>query len=472
MIKNYSKMILVGIISGVLGSFIFHFFSGEKERVYITTETVPVKNFASLNNTSASQLNEDFAAASSLCTPSVVYITTTMGNQYQNSWFDWYFGGGQNSTSSGSGVIFSTDGYIVTNKHVIEKAEKIQVIHEKKTYQAKIVGTDPSTDLALLKIDAENLPAIKIGTSKNLNVGEWVLAVGNPFNLTSTVTAGIVSAKARNINIVEAQFPIESFIQTDAAINPGNSGGALVNIRGELVGINTAILSKTGSYTGYGFAVPVDIVNKVVKDIIKYGEVQKAFFGAEVSDLNTALAEQYKLNSLDGVIINYLQKEGAAEKIGLKKGDIILKLNDVKIDSKSGFDEYISYFNPGDKIKVTYKSDNKVKEGTLILTNREGTTEILKRETFSSDRLGAEFITVSKVEKDKLGISNGVRIVNIKTGLIRRLGISDGFIVTSINKVPINTPEELIDILEKVRGKVVIEGITSNGVRGYYSYFF
>jgi S1-C subfamily serine protease len=298
----------------------------------------------------------------------VVFIQTVSSGGYQNNWFDWYFNFGtqQQVSSSGSGVIYSPNGYIITNNHVIEKAEKIEVIHEKKSYKAKVIGTDPSTDLALLKIETENLPAIKTGSSKNLQIGEWVLAVGNPFNLTSTVTAGIVSAKARNINVVNSQFPIESFIQTDAAINPGNSGGALVNVKGELIGINTAILSKTGSYTGYGFAVPVDIVNKVVKDLIKYGTVQKAFIGAEVTELNTNLMEKYKLDDLSGVMVNYIQKDGAAEKIGLKKGDIIFKLNDQPINSKSEFDEYLSYFNPGDKVKITFKNDSKLKENMAL----------------------------------------------------------------------------------------------------------
>jgi Do/DeqQ family serine protease len=384
-----------------------------------------------------------------------------------------YFGGStQQVQGSGSGVIYSTDGYIITNNHVIDKSTKIEVVHEKKTYQAKIIGTDPSTDLALLKIEAQNLPAVKLGASKDLRIGEWVLAVGNPFNLTSTVTAGIVSAKGRNINIVNSQFPIESFIQTDAAINPGNSGGALVNVRGELIGINTAILSRTGSYTGYGFAVPVDIVKKIVRDLIKYGEVQKPFFGAEVDELNTSYSDKLKLDNLNGVVVTYIQKEGAAEKMGLKKDDVILKINDYEINNKGNFDEYLSYFSPGDKIKIVYKRDNKIHEGTLTLTNREGTTDVLKRETYKSESLGADFEIISKVEKDKMGITNGVRIVKVGNGLIRRLSLTEGFIITSINKVPVSTPEEVVEILEKIRGRVIIEGITSNGQRGYYSYYF
>lgn len=466
--KTTVRITLISFAAGIFGAFIFSIYFPRTETMYIQKTESPSVGLA---NSKQSAAGEDFVFASNLSRPCVVYITTVSNNN-QNNIFDWYFNQGNQGSSSGSGVIYTSEGYIITNNHVIEKSDKIEVIHEKRTYQAKVIGTDPSTDLALLKIEGKDLPAIKIGNSKDLKIGEWVLAVGNPFNLTSTVTAGIVSAKARDINIVNSQFPLESFIQTDAAINPGNSGGALVNTRGELVGINTAILSRTGSYTGYGFAVPVDIVSKVVKDLIKYGEVQKGFFGAEVAEINTATAQQLKLSDLSGVLITYIQKDGGADKIGLKKGDIILKLNDQEVNSKSGFDEYLSYFNPGDKIKVTYKSESKLKEAYLILTNREGTTEILRHETFTSESLGADLEAISKVEKDKLNVTGGIRVLNIKNGLIRRLGISEGFIITSVNKTYINTPAELVDIMEKVRGRVMIEGITSNGVRGYYNYYF
>ena len=466
------KIILIAFISGIAGAFLYNFLNPAKSYYVNSPEQNSSHELASLKNLQSTSINEDFTVASSQCTRNVVFINT-LSQQTTSSWFDMYFGGGtQQVEGSGSGVIYSADGYIITNNHVIDKSTKIEVVHEKKTYQAKIIGTDASTDLALLKIEAQNLPAVKLGVSKELRIGEWVLAVGNPFNLTSTVTAGIVSAKGRNINIVNSQFPIESFIQTDAAINPGNSGGALVNVRGELIGINTAILSKTGSYTGYGFAVPVDIVKKIVKDLIKYGEVQKPFFGAEVDELSTTYSDKLKLDNLDGVIASYIQKDGAAEKMGLKKNDIILKLNDFDINSKGSFDEYLSYFSPGDKIKVVYKRENKILEGFLTLTNREGTTEVLKRETFKSESLGADFEILSKVEKEKLGITNGIRIVKVGNGLVRRLSLSEGFIITSINKVSIGTPEEAVEILEKIRGRVIIEGITSNGQRGYYSYYF
>ncbi|MFN3403681.1 MAG: trypsin-like peptidase domain-containing protein [Cytophagaceae bacterium] len=471
--KKIGLFAFIAFVSGILGALFFSWLK-PSETVYVTQNYALNPTLTSDHEPRQINLSGDFVAASANSTPSVVYIQTVSSGGYQNNWFDWYFNFGtqQQVASSGSGVIYTPEGYIITNHHVIEKAEKIEVIHEKKSYKAKVIGTDPSTDLALLKVEADHLPAVKIGSSKNLQVGEWVLAVGNPFNLTSTVTAGIVSAKARNINVVNSQFPIESFIQTDAAINPGNSGGALVNSKGELVGINTAILSKTGSYTGYGFAVPVDIVTKVVKDLIKYGCVQKAFIGAEVTDMTSALAEKYKVEDLSGVMVNYIQKDGAAEKMGLKKGDIILKLNDQQINSKSEFDEYLSYLNPGDKVKVTYKTDSKIKDNFTILTNREGTTEMLVKEVVSSETLGASFEPVSKVERDKLGINGGVRISSIKNGLVRRMGLPEGFIITSINKVTVSSPEELIDILEKIRGRVLIEGVNSNGSRAYYNFIF
>lgn len=470
-------ILLISLLAGATGSYLQHtFFQSDSSPISTNSNDSNVAHFANYSTTTgqASTLS-DFTLASAISTPSVVYITTVSTAQNNNNnWLEWYFNGGGNNltTSSGSGVIFSNDGYIVTNHHVIQHAEKIEVVHNKTTYVAKIIGTDPSSDIAVLKIEAENLPAIKIGHSSQVKIGEWVLAVGNPFNLTSTVTAGIVSAKGRNINIVNSSFPIESFIQTDAAINPGNSGGALVNTQGELIGINTAILSKTGSYTGYGFSVPIDIVKKVVSDLIKYGVVQKAFVGAEVNELNSALAKQLKLSSLDGTYITYLQKDGAAEKAGLIKNDIILKLDDKAVNSRSDFDEYLAYKSPGEKIKITYKRNNEIKESFVTLTNEDGKTDIVKHELYSSNSLGADFSTIPKVEKDKMGLANGVRIVNIRAGLISRLGLPEGFIITSINRTPMHEPHEVSSILENIRGQVIIEGISTNGSRAIYQYYF
>ena len=426
----------------------------------------------------AFNMEEDFVEASAASTKSVVFIKNISEQTYGRSYWDWFFErspGSVERVSSGSGVIFTTDGYIVTNNHVVQDADRLEVVYNKNNYPARLVGTDPSTDLAVLKIDGVNLPKITLGYSKDLDVGEWVIAVGNPFNLTSTVTAGIVSAKGREINILDSKFPIESFIQTDAAINPGNSGGALVNKSGELVGINTAILSRTGSYAGYGFAVPVDIVKKIVGDLIEYGEVQKAFFGGEVIDFDASVAKRLDIaidpNEISGVLLNYVQEGGSSAKAGLREGDIIIRFNDTRVDSRSQFEEELSYHSPGDEVTMTYKRDGKTSTANLTLTNREGTTGILKREIFTSESLGAQFETVPKVERDMLEIDYGVRVFNIGNGLIKRIGINEDFVITDINRNAIKDPERLVEILERIRGRVIIEGVNSKGRSGYYSFY-
>ena len=422
---------------------------------------------------------EDFVEASANATESVVYIRNISSRSYGNSWFDLFFDGQGRSietVSSGSGVILMSNGYIVTNNHVIKGAERIEVVHNKGTYDAALIGTDPSSDLAVIKIEASNLPAISTSSSSEVMVGEWVLAIGNPFNLTSTVTAGIVSAKGRELNILKDKFPIESFIQTDAAINPGNSGGALVNKKGQLIGINTAIVSGTGYYAGYGFAVPSDIVLKVVGDIIAYGEVQKAFVGAGVIDLTSEVAGNLDLklqgNDYSGVVVNYIQEEGAADRAGLKEGDIVMKIDGVSINSQSDFDEVLSYHSPGDRINVEYERAGKVGNAIVTLTNREGTTTVLKREVFTSEYLGGELEKVSKVERDLLDIENGVKIVKVyDRGLIKSLGLNDGFIVTAVNYTEIVTPEQLDKLLSDYRGRIRIEGVDARGRKGYYTFY-
>ncbi len=418
--------------------------------------------------------SEDFVMASEKSTQSVVFIKTVNEIEYRSgSWMDWFFQPrASQATSSGSGVIFSSDGYIVTNNHVIDEADGITVIHGKESYEAELIGTDPSTDLAVIKINTTGLPAITLGKSEEVNVGEWALAVGNPFNLTSTVTAGIVSAKGRNINILRDKFPIESFIQTDAAINPGNSGGALVNIRGELIGINTAILSRTGSYAGYGFAVPVDIVNKVFNDLKTYGEVQKAFLGAEYLDIDSDIKRRMELVSTDGVIITDVRDGWAADQAKIKKGDVVLAIDGKPIESKANLEELIGYYYPGDKIEITLRRDDEVMNRSLTLTNREGTTSVITKSTYLAESLGVVFESVPKLEQEVLGIRNGVRVVDIRSGFFRRLDIPEGFIITKINNVEIEDAEELASILERIRGRVIISGVDTNGRKVYYPYMF
>ncbi|MGK7397150.1 MAG: trypsin-like peptidase domain-containing protein [Candidatus Cyclobacteriaceae bacterium M3_2C_046] len=485
--KQTIKTIITGFVAGLAGAFTYTHYL---EVPPLTNQAEPMvqqaskDSFSQINSSSNQPLatnyrtetvmaDKDFVAASSKSTTSVVYIKTVSQTRYGNSWFEYFFGDRTGQTiSSGSGVIYTSDGYIITNNHVIDGADQIEVIHNKQPYPAVLVGSDPSTDIAILKIEAKKLPNITIGSSHDLQVGEWVIAVGNPFNLQSTVTAGIVSAKGREINILKSDFPIESFIQTDAAINPGNSGGALVNIDGELVGINTAILSKTGSYAGYGFAVPVDIVTKVADDMINYGEVQKAFLGADVLDMDPEIAQQLEVEELTGVVVSYIQKNGAADKAGLQKGDIILQINGEAINSRAIFEETISYYSPGDAINITYKRNGKVQQKRLTLTNRLGTTNLLKREIYASEKLGADLEVLPDEEMDMLDIDHGIRINKVKEGFVKRLGIQEGFIITSINKQPIEDPRQLENNLTNLRGRVIIEGVNKNGVKGYYSYYF
>ncbi len=420
----------------------------------------------------------DFVDASNKSTNSVVYIKTTqLQSQNSFSFNDWFFGNGfsQNTVpvvNSGSGVIVSSDGYIVTNNHVIDKAEKIEVIlNNKQGFDAKLIGTDPSSDLALLKIEGTSLPSITFFNSNMLNVGEWVLAVGNPFNLTSTVTAGIVSAKGRNLNIVNNLFPIESFIQTDAAINPGNSGGALVNTNGDLVGINTAIYTRTGAYNGYGFAIPSNIVSKVIRDLKEFGSIQRAFFGADVKDLDYKSREKLGIKSFKGVNIVKVLKDEAAEKVGIKEGDLVQQVNGVNVDTKAEFDEQISMFRPGETIKVQILRNNNPLTFNVLLTNSEGTTSVIKNKTVVNEKLGASFDLISKVERDRYNLAGGIRIFNIKQGVFKNMGLQENFIITTINKSPIKSISQLEEIILNMKGQVIIEGINPGGGTGMYSFY-
>lgn len=482
--KKFIPVVLVALIAGYLGSYLFYVQHQTTTRADANNQPVNLSQedtFTVPQNVSISSLpggiTEDFVEASRISTESVVYIKNISERYYRQSFMDMFFGMGGQSTetvSSGSGVIFSPDGYIVTNNHVAADADRLEVIHGKTVYEAKLVGTDPSSDLAVLKIDAKNLPAIPIGKSSTLKVGEGVIAVGNPFNLTSTVTAGIVSAKGRSLNIVKEKFPIESFIQTDAAINPGNSGGALVNRQGELVGINTAILSRTGSYAGYGFAVPVDIVKKIVGDLIHYGEVQKALLGATVTDLNDDVVKRLSLNvaNLEGVLVTSVQKGWAADKAGLKENDVILKLDGQPVGSKAEYEELLSYHSPGDKLDIEWKTGEKMKQNTVVLTNRNGTTDIIKTEIFNSEYLGADLEIVAKLELDLYNIDHGVKINKLYAGgLLSRLDIEEGFIITDINDEKIDTAQKLVDALSHAYGRVRIEGVSKSGRKGYYSFY-
>lgn len=466
---NTLKIIVVGFLSGLAGAYSFYSYQQEKaarqpeENRFQVTDYKPTEvyrpNLIKSSDPVTPTESVDFSEAAVKATPSVVYINSISQSGQAYSPWDLLFGGGgpQTQVSSGSGVIFSSDGYIVTNNHVIESAEKIQVLYNKKSYEAELVGTDPSTDLAVLKIKETDLPAITLGSSRNLQVGEWVVAVGNPFSLSSTVTVGVVSAKGRKINIVDDRFPIESFIQTDAAINPGNSGGALVNKKGELVGINTAILSRTGSYTGYAFAVPVDIVAKAVADLIKYGTPQKAIFGGNVIEYDYLNAKKYGLNEnvkeFKGVLVGKVDRTGAAATAGLQEGDIITKINGIEINSESTFEEELSFRYPGDKITVDYLRNNKAGSASLTLLNKKGDTSLVRRKIYSDERLGAN------LEADDYG----VKISKIQDGLFKRIGLPENYTIIQINRKQVKEPQDVIDFFNTYKGRVYLYGI--NGAK-------
>ncbi len=476
---NTKRIILFAVLAtfcGFSGAFFYTYFFNSNTKNTATNQETYKAILANYNGKIA-EGSLNFILASKLSTPSVVFIKTTAMVQQRNPFGfffdDWDpFGSIGQVSSTGSGVIVRKDGYIVTNLHVIKDANTIEVVlnNNKKNFKAKLVGSDPSTDLALLKIEADNLPAIVISNSDDLQVGEWVVAVGNPFNLTSTVTAGIVSAKGRNINIVNNQFPIESFIQTDAAINPGNSGGALVNLNGELVGINTAIFSKTGSYTGYGFAIPANIVAKSIKDLIDFGQIQRGYTGITATEIDEASEKLNKLN--EGALILDILKEGPADKAQLKIGDVIVKIQDRAINSKSTFDEHISYYRPADKIKITYVRNGVQKETTLTLTNKDGEAALNKNNAISSDKLGADFAPVSKVEMQKFKLMNGVKVSNIRNGLIANMNIEEDFIFTKFNGVNCMDAAKLIQQIEAASGKIQIEGVDANGGKRYYNFYY
>ena len=475
MIKN-AKTLILAFSAGLMGSWAFQEFSPKEEFPQNVVLENPSHPGYQVNYSEHVPANANapvsFVEASEKSTPSVVFIKNFSGtDQRRYSMFDYFFGTEPSQrVSTGSGVIISPDGYIITNNHVIDRAETIEIVHQKRTYPARLIGTDKNTDIAVLKIEVANLPAIELGSSRSLKIGEWVIAVGNPFNLTSTVTAGIVSAKERQINILGGEFPLESFIQTDAPINPGNSGGALVNISGQLVGINTAILSRTGTYTGYGFAVPVDIAMKIANDLIKYGEVQKAIPGLEVVEITPELAEDMKLPSLDGVIVTHVVREGAAEKAGMQKNDVVTLIENMDITGKGSFEEVLSYFKPGDKIRIQYQRGKELKSTTLTLQNLEGTMGIIKREYFASNLLGARLESVNTIEKDKFGINYGIKITALSRGYLRDLGLNNGFVITMINGEPAKNPEEVGLYLEKFNGKLRLEGITPSGQPFMQSY--
>ncbi len=433
-------------------------------------------------------IETDFTVAAENTVNAVVSIkstTTPRQGQYggfNDPFFEYFFGQGgrqsqpQPQTGLGSGVIITPDGYIVTNNHVVEGADKLDItLNDNRTFNGRVIGTDPSTDLALVKIDAKDLPIVKFGDSDKLKVGEWVLAVGNPLGLTSTVTAGIVSAKARSIGMLanNQRMGIEAFIQTDAAVNGGNSGGALVNTAGELVGINTAIYSQTGSYAGYSFAVPTSIVSKVIADLKQYGTVQRAVLGIGYREINSALAQEKKLSVQEGVYVGEVFNRSAAMEAGIQEGDVINSINGVKIKNGAMLTEQLAKYRPGDKIKVGLIRGNESKVVSLTLKNSQGNTEITQ--IAGMDSLGAGFKELNGKELQELNIRYGVKVVGLKEGRLKSAGMRDGFIILEINKTPIKSISNIESIFDSIvksndpQKVMFIAGIYPNGKMMYYA---
>ena len=479
-IKTYAMKRIIGIFiltvfSGFISVSIYKAFEKEdNSKVQVIQEQLPV--FQASYTPPVPVVGPDFVEAADKSVHAVVHIKSELRrrNQVYNSFFDFfndYFYGNPGVSvpiiATGSGVIISPDGYIVTNNHVVQETARLEVtLNDNRTFEAELIGNDPSTDLALIKIDADNLPFLNYGNSDDLKVGEWVLAVGNPFNLTSTVTAGIVSAKARNINILGSNTAIESFIQTDAAVNRGNSGGALVNTKGELVGINAAIASNTGNYTGYSFAIPVNIVKKVMEDFMNYGGVQRAYLGITFAEIDSEFAKERGLDEVKGVYVVDVLDNSAAESAGLKPGDVIVKIDNSVIDSKSSFLESIGTHRPGDKIEVEVMRDGKPKKLEVTLTNSNGNTDIIKN---SDIRIfGASFKPLTEKEMYSLRIDHGIKVVNVAGGKFRDAGIREGFIILYVDNKPINSVDDLKNEIEGKRGGVLIEGIYPNGQSAYY----
>jgi Do/DeqQ family serine protease len=499
--QNWKSLALVGLISSVVtvGSVkLLGGLNNNKDVIFKEAETPSMTRFTSGGLPSGGAV-ADFTYAAEVSTPAVVHIKASAMRQSQQRGMDIFDlfgedfgmrrGGSQKQESSGSGVIVSPDGYIVTNNHVVEGAEELEVVmSNKRTYKAKVIGTDPSTDIAVIQIPAKDLPALAFGSSDAIKVGEWVVAVGNPFNLESTVTAGIVSAKGRGIGILNqraqgrqnnSDTPLESFIQTDAVVNPGNSGGALVNLKGELVGINTAIASPTGSYAGYAFAVPSSLVKKVSSDIIKFGGVQRGYIGIIPEELDSKKAEQYDVKVNNGIYVQgFGESTSAAKDAGLKVGDVITKVDGIDVDSDPKFRELVARKRPGESVVLTVNRGGSVKDYTVMLRNREGGKEIIKTEEadIALNSLGAQFSDLNPREVQRLqrvNIGGGVKVNTMDAGKLARVGVEEGFIITKVNDKSVRSVKELRAALAGKKGsKVQMEGLYLDYPEDVYSFGF
>ncbi|MFT5167365.1 MAG: serine protease Do [Saprospiraceae bacterium] len=468
--KNLVLITAVSVLSALISVSVYKHF--EKPQEVIIRDQAPVRytNYTddllsgNRQQTFTASSPTNFTKAAEIVTPGVVNIKA-----FSNGNLDWWsnsYGG-----SSGSGVIISPDGYIVTNNHVIEEGKEIEItLSDKRKYGATLIGTDPSTDLALLKIDEDGLPYLIFGNSDSVRVGEWVLAVGNPFNLESTVTAGIVSAKGRSIDILEGEYKIESFIQTDAAVNPGNSGGALVNTNGELVGINTAIITRSGRYEGYSFAIPANLVRKIIRDIKDFGTVQRGILGIGIGEVTDELAKDLGLSSVAGVHITRVSKGSGAFDAGLKRGDVIISINDLNTPSIPELQEKVARFRPGNKVEVEYFRDGKNYKADVMLKNKSNSTALVGKNPMLRD-LGFELRDLTDNERSKLNV-NGAYVISITRGSkMERTNMDPGFIITKVNDAKVKNVDDLLKLLKDATGKIMLEGVYENYPGEYYYAF-
>jgi serine protease Do len=497
--RKFRQIAAVAVVSAVLGGTSYatyeHFGRPDHLSAWVENAT-PFVKAARLDDKNASgnvaMIPADFSVASKKATAAVVHIKATLKPERTVSQmeipdaFKDFFGDRnpfeqqrpqgrrEKPQASGSGVIINSDGYIVTNNHVIQGAESLLVtLADKHTYKAKVIGSDPNTDIALIKIEAKNLPALSFGNSENVQVGQWVLAVGNPYNLTSTVTAGIVSAKGRSINILgeNAKAPIESFIQTDATVNPGNSGGALVDLNGNLIGINTAIASQTGSFAGYSFAVPSSIAHKVVEDISKYGSVQRGYLGVNISEVTDEKAQELNLKVNEGVRVENFAEESAAKSAGIKVGDVITKIDGRNITSVPQLQEAIAQHKPNDKVAVTVNRDGSEKEVSVTLKGITETAAATDQPASAvMNQLGIDLKDLTAQQRKAYGIS-GVQVTQINAGKVRQnTDMEEGFVITKIDKTPVANVGEVVKALQGKKGGVMIEGIyPDSGETQYYA---
>jgi len=493
--KNTMKLVLAGAIGGVFTIVVFLMFGMNPQKEIVQQQPIiqqPINTHLVSGKYENAGSALDFKYPAQQAMGSVVHITSSQteqyayGNQQVPDVFQQFFGRKffyqdprqqaqpRVRQATGSGVIISDNGYVVTNNHVIDNADEVEVtLHDNRNYKATVVGTDPSTDIALLKIDEDELTPIALGNSDNMEVGDWVLAVGNPFNLTSTVTAGIISAKGRNININKTESAVESFLQTDAAINPGNSGGALVNMNGELIGINTAIASPTGSYSGYAFAVPSNLVEKVVNDLKEYGVVQRGFLGVMIRNVNGDLADDKDLDVTEGVYVDSLMENSSAADAGIRKGDVILAVNGQKVNTSPELQQMVAMHSPGESITLGVDRNGKQKEIDVVLKNKEGNTEVVKKDKLDLlNTLGIKLENLSSKESKELDIDGGVKVAKITKGKIsKQTNMKEGFVITKVDGHKVYSVNDVVGLLQGKKGGVLVEGVYP-GYPGEYYFAF